>query len=505
MERKSSQKKVIIIGAGTSGAVIAHRISKYFNVNVYEKSKHKDLPAPYKIPLGVGLLFSSHPDFHSVRYLENRFNRSIPFFESNSLGGASVINGCVHVLGNTQVWKANLERFGLNLEDLNHSYNKLYNNRCYPQTINIKPAQSSSLDSLFHQSLSNLGLLREDTEFLDRESSSSVYNTCRNINRSSVLDLNPFKLCKLKTNTEIQNLVVNNSGRIIGVFDGQDYDFADIIIISAGVIATNLLLLKDLIRYSDLSSCPSPFVSGQGIQDHTNLRVNIRSKVPLKSLNEINSNPLLKLQETFKHFLGSKTLLSGTGASSCANIAISQNGGVDTRFNLLNFYETGRLGSEGTVFSSAYPGFSISITHIHPQSRGNISLDRNGNALVNPCHLYHPDDIDHLKQSLGFVLRLLRTNPISHIVDKIEDVQQIISNPEEYICNNFYSGYHLIGGCSDLIDENFGLIGSENTFICDASVFNDYVSSNIHSSAVLISDLFSSKLLKRFGYNALNY
>ena len=48
----------------------------------------------------------------------------------------------------------------------------------------------------------------------------------------------------------------------------------------------------------------------------------------------------------------------------------------------------------------------------------------------------------------------------------------------------------------ELIDSNFELNGYSNLFICDASIFDSYPASNIHSSVVLISSLFSSRFLK---------
>ena len=45
------KKKVIIIGGGTAGIVIANRLQDFFEVTVIEKSKYKKYPLFYKIPL----------------------------------------------------------------------------------------------------------------------------------------------------------------------------------------------------------------------------------------------------------------------------------------------------------------------------------------------------------------------------------------------------------------------------------------------------------------------
>ena len=78
---------------------------------------------------------------------------------------------------------------------------------------------------------------------------------------------------------------------------------------------------------------------------------------------------------------------------------------------------------------------------------------------------------------------------------KIEDEKNIENNCERYITNNIFSGHHLIGGTQDAINGNFELKQAKSLYICDASIFDKYAASNIHSSVVLISDIFAKKFL----------
>ena len=50
-----NNKKVIIIGGGTAGLVIANKLQSDFDVVVIEKSKYKKYPIWYRIPLLVWL------------------------------------------------------------------------------------------------------------------------------------------------------------------------------------------------------------------------------------------------------------------------------------------------------------------------------------------------------------------------------------------------------------------------------------------------------------------
>jgi hypothetical protein len=78
---------------------------------------------------------------------------------------------------------------------------------------------------------------------------------------------------------------------------------------------------------------------------------------------------------------------------------------------------------------------------------------------------------------------------------KIEREEEIINSPEDYIVNNIFSGYHLIGGTQNLINSDFSVKNIGGLYLCDASVFDRYVASNIHSSVVLIADIFANKFI----------
>ena len=123
----NNKKKIIIIGGGTAGLIIANKLQNFFDVIVIEKSRYKRYPFWYKVPLFIGLLFKSKKSKYITKrdcILSN--GRKIPFFDSNLLGGASVMNGCVHVLGNKIVWKSILKRFDTSYNNLRSSYQDLY-------------------------------------------------------------------------------------------------------------------------------------------------------------------------------------------------------------------------------------------------------------------------------------------------------------------------------------------------------------------------------------------
>jgi choline dehydrogenase-like flavoprotein len=480
---------------------IANHLQKYFDVEVIEKSKYRKYPIVYKIPLFIGLLFRNE----KTKYISKRDvllsnDRIIPFYESNVLGGASIINGCVHMLGSKFEWGSILKKFNSDYDELLDSYEKLYSTNKDKNKINLIPASQNIIDNLFLKTLNQKNIPIGNMDFSDKEACGPILNTTKKYFRSSVLSLIHNKVFKLFTGEIVENILFNKYGKVTGVKTKRRIINSDYIILSGGVIGTCDMLLR--IKHEDHvqnSKILDNILIGNDIQDHTNLRINVLTKINIGSLNEISNNFFKKLFLVFKHFSGRPSLMTGTGATSAAHLDLNNDGLIDTRIQIVQFSETGRHGSDGTFFGSK-PGFSISITSINPESKGEIKMNGENN-IVNPKFLSEENDIELLKLALKYCIKLLRSKPLSEYILKIENEYAMENDAEKYIHNNIFSSHHLIGGTHNAINSNFEVNNIEGLYICDASVFSSYAASNIHSSVVLLADIFSKKFIKN---NLLN-
>jgi len=492
----NKRKKIVIIGAGTAGLVVGNTLQDYFDVLIIEKSEYKRYPFWYKVPLSIGLLFKSK----KTKYISKRDfvlsnGRCIPFFESNLLGGASVMNGCVHVLGNKLQWNSILERFNSSYNELFESYGDLYSLKENDQNkISLSTAFQNEIDSSFVETLKSQGIPYGDMVYSNEVASGPIYNTIKKYFRTSVLSLISKKKYKLILNEKVIGLLFNENRKVIGVKTDLREIESDYVILSGGVIGTCDFLLREQSRTHQTGDFFANLGIGQNIKDHTNLRLNVLTNKNIDSLNEISNSFFKKLSLVFKHFSGKSTLMKGTGATSAAHLDLDKDGVVDTRIQIVQFRETGRAGSDGKLFSSCEPGFSISITAINPQSKGIIELDGAAN-IVNPMYLSSKKDMEILKLALKFCIKLLKSEPLNRHILEIEDEEMMVNSPERYITDNIYSGYHLIGGAHAAINSNFEVKNTKGLYICDASVFDRYAASNIHSSVVLIADIFAKKFL----------
>ena len=492
-----NKKTVIIVGGGTAGITIASQLHQHYRVIVLEKNRNRRYPLLYKIPLMIGLLFRSNTQpYIDARKLVLEGGRTIPFFESKVLGGASVINGCVHTIGSKVMWERMLKKFNSDYSEILNAYQSLYSVGPFTANkIHLVLAPQKKVDQAFLETMGRKGVPIGDTNFSSQENCGPIYNTINKIFRSSALSLLRIKNIDLRLGEEVNQFLTSSDGRrILGVTTANGDIAAEHVILAGGVIGTCDLLLREKKRAISVTRTNLSNINiGNGLQDHVNLRVNVLANQNIGSLNEISCSFIKKMALLFKHCLGIPTLMVGTGATSAAHLDLNGDGLVDTRIQIVQFTETGRHGSDGKYFHSE-PGFSLSINPINPESKGNISLGPDG-LNIKPDYLSNPRDIELLKAALTYCLTLLRSEPLSNYVKVILNQDQIENDPEAYIRNNIFSGHHLIGGAQDAVDQNFMVKGVGGLSICDASIFDGYAASNIHSSVVLIANIFSKRFL----------
>ena len=423
------KRKVVIVGGGTAGLLIAENLKHKFEVVVLEKSKITKTPFFSRIPRLIGTLYRGK-NLKYIRKMEMvaPYERVIPFFESCVLGGASVINGCVHALGSRAHWATELKRFSFEFDEVLDAYEKVYTNNIYnlSKKIKLRTASHNALDQSFFHSLEKHGFYETGLLQADRSGFGKVINTVGLFFRSSVLSI--FGKQKLQVHTgEHVTQIRQTKNKQFEVISKTNKFFSDYIILCSGVIGTNLLFLEKRVGEIDNNYLRENNV-GTAIKDHSNLRVNVRSSKSFGSLNEINEKFLKKFYILAKHLLGLNTVLRGTGATSGIHLDLDGDGIVDTRIHLLQFSETGRHKSDGRDFCSG-SGFSLSISPIQTMSSGKIVVNESGAPTIEPGFFSEKADLDRMKSALMFCLELLNSEPIKEYVEEIQDYELIKNDP----------------------------------------------------------------------------
>ena len=224
--------------------------------------------------------------------------RKIPFFESQVLGGASVINGCVHVIGMRSAWDEILKKFNLNYQNLEKSIVKNYsNNFDVSYKINLTLAKKTFIDQVFIDALNKQGIPCGDMNYSNEPNCGQIYNTVGRIFRTSVLSLLRSRRFSIRLNASVEKLQFDEGGKIKGVVVKDNIISADYVILSAGVLGTNKLLLSEATNWAFNPKVVEKI--GLDIQDHVNLRVNVFSNRKLDSFNEIEKSLTEKIKILF--------------------------------------------------------------------------------------------------------------------------------------------------------------------------------------------------------------
>ena len=488
----------LIIGAGTSGITIAKNLKSGKNL-VLERSNFDDYPIFYRVPLFIGLIFGNSKYIKTLKF-KNK-NRFIPFYESNVVGGASEINGCVHAFGAKLKWEEELKNKDLEYSQVLQRYNSLFSYHPTRDQIALKKSFTNIIDKLFFKYLNSLNYRKGDMTFSDNEIYGPISLNSDKFFRSSVKKfVNNFNKRIIKKNVDVYDIEFDENNHVKGVNTSNGFIAAKRVILAAGTIGTNKILLKTKKNFKrNNREDPLSDMIGKNIQDHPNFRIKAYTHERFESLNEINESLFLKIKNFIKHSLGINTFFSSTGASSAVYIDFNGDGLVDTKLQIVQFTEKGRLSSDKSKMQfDINPGFSIAITIIDPKSFGNISLSEEGEITVNPNYFNDTKDVDLAEKAIKFILNFLDSELMKEKIKSIDSNDLLRSDIKKFIEENHYSGYHLVGGCgsknNEVINSDFSLKGVDGVYICDASCFDTCVSSNTHAPVISLAESFSKDL-----------
>ena len=482
--------KIVVIGGGTGGISVASRLADTCDVTIIEKSFTSSPNLFSRIPLAIGLAFQDpRQTYISCNTLEASAERSIPLFTSRLLGGASVINGCVHTIGGYDLWLPTLRAHNISDSEFTTAVQQAYGEG-QADSLRLRQARRSQVDECFESAALAAGIPRDDTSKQDNSAVGKIVNTCGRFLRSSVLDLIKKKRIKLLLGQIVVGFDISSEGKVRSVeTDKGDKIYGDVFILAGGVEGSCEILKRVNERYNERFFCNSTL--GKGIADHINVRINVKSKLAYGSINEIWGNNLRRVGLLARHLAGWDTIMSGTGATTALNLDLDDDGTVDTRINLLAFSEDGRHGQQGGFLSE--PGFSLSISSINPESRGTL-LWRSGKKVVSPNYLTVEKDRDLAKAGVLAGLNFLESESMKGVVGEIINLQKIRNETDRYVQSTFFSGHHLIGGANKIVKSDFMVGETHNMYICDASILSSFPASNIHAPIVILGIILGNRL-----------
>jgi len=525
----------IVVGGGSSGAVLANRLSRLFKVCLVEAGPDSKWNPLVQIPLAVGFLVSfnrtSNWCFETVP--QPKLNgRSVFWPRGKMLGGSSSMNGMVYQRGHPQDyddWEAagnagwgykGMLPYFKNSEcwepGINGSENYFHGIKG-PMRISAIPSPNPLAD-IFVKAGQEVGLpYNSDFNGQSQEGVGlNLWTGKRGLRCSTAAGYLSSSIRQrdnldIHTSTVATKVVVNSKQRAVGVevapLNGGPASVLNAekeVILCGGTLNSAQLLMLSGIGPSDhLSSVGVPCIRdlpgvGKNLQDHLNIAVSCTEASTTLSYG-------LSPWSLHRWLLAPFQLVNGKGMLTST---FAEGGGFaktksdepipDVQFH---FYPS-KIERKMTLKSILGHGFSLQTCHLRPRSRGHVRL-RSANPrdsmFIDPAYLTEENDMLSLVDGVKLARKILATEAFKPIIgQEIKPGSNVVTDEElrEFIRNNVTTIFHPCGTCkmgpsSDgmaVVDPSLRVYGIENLRVADCSIMPTVVGGNTNMPAVAIGE-----------------
>jgi choline dehydrogenase len=530
-EGMADQFDFIVVGAGSSGCVLANRLSASGQHKVLLlEAGPKDNYLWIHIPIGYGKTMF-HKAYNWGFYTDpeaNMKDRKIYWPRGRGLGGSSSINGLIFVrgqredydhwaqLGNTGWdWNSVLPYF-IKSEHNSRGASKTHGGNGPLWSSDI--VEKNELMEAIIRGANELGVAKTD-DFNSGDQEGVGYYQLFTHNgwriSSAVAYLKPARgrsNLRIETDAQATGLILEGA-RAAGVRylqNGvlQEAHAAREVILSAGSLQSPQLLQLSGIGPAQLLQSHGVKVVhdlpgvGQNLQDHLQFRLMYRVSKPITTNDDLRT---LAGQAR----IGLKWLIRGTGP---LGIGINQ-GGLFTR--VLPGSQTPDIQFHFATLSAEqaggkphdWPGCTFSVCQLRPESRGTVNI-QSADPLQPPSMRpnYLAAEVDRIcaVESIKYARRLASTEALKpYIASEYKPGASVNSDDEilDFARGNGATIFHPTGTCrmgSDsmaVTDARLRVRGIGGLRIVDCSIMPTLVSGNTHAPAVMIAEKAADMIL----------
>jgi len=522
----------IVVGAGSSGAIVASRLAAggKFSVLLVEAGPRDTNPWIH-VPIGfaktiadkrVNWAYMTEPQ-------AELHGRQIYWPRGKVVGGTGAINGLVYVRGQRSDFDewANLGCHGWDWANVLPHFRAVEHHHLGrtelhgddgPVWVSRPPGRSPLIEAVIDSGVA-WGLRRNEDFNGETQEGVGYYDVTIRHGRRSNSAIGALPAMERQGNLRVEvnalvSRVLLEDGRATGVeylrHDGSSAraHAKREVILCGGVVNTPQLLMlsgigdgERLGKLGIRSVVDRPTV-GQNLQDHMTVRVVTEINQPI-SLNDRLGSPWGKLLAGLEYvFLRTGPL---TTSGSQAGIFFKSSDGSmhpDTQAFIAP-YSAEKLGEPLHKFSA----FSSIVTQSWPESRGYVSLrdaDPRTPPEVQPQYLSASGDRSFFVNAVRQIRRLHQMEPLSSLIKHEHKPGKSVETDEEildFIRRTAGTVYHPCGTCrmgSDaeaVVDPDLKVRGVKALRIADASVMPRIVSGNINAACLMIGEMAAQKIL----------